>query len=99
MLDAFVSNGIKALPYKGPVLAVYCYNEPERRASRDLDLLIREADIDATMAALARLGYCSLQSGLSERRTRSFYAYNGQDALVCDDRIAVEPHWRLNPGH
>jgi hypothetical protein len=97
VLDALRADGISALPYKGPVLAVYCHAEPELRGCRDLDVLIREADISATMVALGRLGYSSLQTGLSESRMRSFYAYNGQDALVCDDRMPVEPHWRLNP--
>jgi hypothetical protein len=97
VLDALHADGIAALPYKGPVLAAYCHAEPELRGCRDLDVLIREPDIAATMVALGRLGYCSLQTGLSERRMRSFYAYNGQDALVCDDRMLVEPHWRLNP--
>jgi hypothetical protein len=97
VLDALTSAGVPALPYKGPVLAAMCYPEPHIRGCRDLDFLIHERDIEATMAALARLGYRSLQSGLSPRRMRSYFAYNGQDVLLADGRMPVEPHWRLNP--
>jgi Uncharacterised nucleotidyltransferase len=97
VLDAFAAAQVSGLPYKGPVLAALCYAEPALRGCRDLDVLIHERDIAAAMTALHELGYRSLLTGLSERRMRSFYAYNGQDALVADDRMPVEPHWRLNP--
>lgn len=97
VLDVLSEAGVAALPYKGPVLAAAAYADPALRGCRDLDVLIHEHDIATTMTALRRLGYCSLQTGLSPRRMREFYAYNGQDALVADGRTAVEPHWRLNP--
>jgi hypothetical protein len=97
VLDVLRDAGVRALPYKGLVLAALCHAVPMLRECRDLDVLIHERDIAATMAALERLGYRSLQTGLSPRRMRAFHAYNGQGALVCDDRIPVEPHWRLNP--
>jgi hypothetical protein len=97
VLDALAASAVTAMPYKGVVLAAQCYADPALRGCRDLDVLIHERDIAATMAALAGLGYHSLQTGLSPRRMRRFYDYNGQDALVADDRMPVEPHWRLGP--
>ena len=97
VLDALTSAGVTALPYKGLVLAELGYARPASRGCRDLDVLIRERDIAATMAALEGLGYRSLHTGLSPRRMREFYEYNGQDMLVAEGRLPVEPHWRLNP--
>ena len=97
VLDALTEAGIAALPYKGLVLAAAAYADPALRGCRDLDFLIHEPDIAATMATLRRLGYTALHTGLSPRRLRQFYAYNGQETMISDERTAVEPHWRLNP--
>jgi hypothetical protein len=97
VLDRLTAAGITALPYKGLVLAALAYPDPALRGCRDLDVMIHHQDIAAAMLALGHLGYRTLQTGLSARRLRAFYRYNGQDALVADDRMPVEPHWRLNP--
>jgi Uncharacterised nucleotidyltransferase len=97
VLNALTAAGVSALPYKGLVLAALCHADPALRGCRDLDVLIKEDDIAAAMAALRRLGYRSLQTGLSPRRMREFYAYNGQDVLIAEGLMPVEPHWRLNP--
>jgi hypothetical protein len=97
VLDVLNLAGVPALPYKGPILATLAYAEPALRGCRDLDVLIHPANLAAAMTALGSLGYRSLQTGLSPRRMRAFYAYNGQDALIAEDRMPVEPHWRLNP--
>src|SRR5580700_9018961 len=49
--------GIKALPYKGPVLAQTLYGEVTRRQFGDLDILILPTDVLKAKAALHDLGY------------------------------------------
>jgi hypothetical protein len=51
------SMGIKALPYKGPVLAQTLYGEVARRQFGDLDILILPTDVLKAKAALLDLGY------------------------------------------
>jgi hypothetical protein len=51
------SMGIKALPYKGPVLAQTLYGEVTRRQFGDLDILILPTDVLKAKAALHDLGY------------------------------------------
>jgi len=54
------SAGIRALPYKGPVLAKTLYGDVTQRQFSDLDILIRPEDVLKAKAALRALGHsCS----------------------------------------
>jgi hypothetical protein len=98
VIDALAANGIDALPYKGPILALQAYGDPAVRESRDLDLLIRQDDLWNALAVLGRLGYRSDSIlGLRPRRIADYYAYNGHDILFAQDKLPIEPHWALAP--
>ena len=98
VIDALAANGIDALPYKGPILALQAYGDPAVRESRDLDLLIRQDDLWNALAVLGRLGYRSdAIVGLRPRRIADYYAYNGHDILFAQDKLPIEPHWALAP--
>ncbi|MGH7789797.1 MAG: nucleotidyltransferase domain-containing protein [Candidatus Binatia bacterium] len=49
--------GIAYLLVKGPVLTQQVYDSPAQRHYFDLDLVVREADVDAAQTALEGLGY------------------------------------------
>jgi hypothetical protein len=57
ILNRLESTGIKALPYKGPVLAEALYGEVTERQFGDLDILILPADVMKAKSALLDLGY------------------------------------------
>jgi hypothetical protein len=98
VIDALAVNGIDALPYKGPILALQAYGDPAIRESRDLDLFIRQDDLWNALAVLGRLGYRSEAIvGLRPRRIADYYAYNGHDILFAQDKLPIEPHWALAP--
>ncbi|MSP03362.1 MAG: hypothetical protein EXR07_20315 [Acetobacteraceae bacterium] len=97
LIDALAVAGVRAVPYKGPMVAALCYAEPAIRGCRDLDFLIDKRDIPETMAVLGRLGYRSMQAELSAKQTQAYFAYNGQDTLIADGLMPVEPHWALGP--
>jgi hypothetical protein len=64
VLDAFFAPGIRVLIIKGSALAYDVYDAPELRPRGDTDLLIAEADCDATRALMHELGFESpLTSG------------------------------------
>jgi hypothetical protein len=56
-LGALDRVGIVPIALKGPVLADRLHAEPGLRASTDLDLLVREADLERAIAALLPLGF------------------------------------------
>ena len=51
------SGSVKALPFKGPVLAQALYGEVTGRQFGDLDILILPADVPKAKAVLLELGY------------------------------------------
>lgn len=55
--DLFESNGITALPYKGPVLAEVAYDGVGKRSFGDLDFLVAKADVKEACDLLERHGY------------------------------------------
>jgi len=53
----FESRQLRAVPYKGPVLAQSLYGDLGLRSFSDLDLLISPADFERAKQALAEIGY------------------------------------------
>ena len=97
VVGALARQGIEAVVIKGPVLARQIYPHPSLRDFRDLDLLVRPADRDATLAVLTARGYRSAVADLPAGRLRAYYDYNGQDILFAAGRYPLEPHWALAP--
>ena len=73
------SAGIKALPYKGPILADSLYGEVTQRQFCDLDVLILPADVPKAKATLLALGH----SCGPELRQQEEPATSAQDAATC----------------
>jgi hypothetical protein len=57
LLDLFEANGIRAVPFKGPVLATLLYGHVGLRESVDLDILIRRQDIVRATSLMIAHGY------------------------------------------
>jgi hypothetical protein len=57
ILNHLESAGIKALPYKGPILAKTLHGEVTQRQFTDLDILILPVDVPKAKATLMTLGY------------------------------------------
>ena len=57
LLEAFADRGVRALPFKGPVLEAVAYGEVGMRAYRDLDLLVPRTDVTAAVDVLEAHGY------------------------------------------
>lgn len=57
LLDALAKNGVEAIPFKGPLLAIQVFGDLGLREFRDLDFLIRDEDLEKTIAILKHLGY------------------------------------------
>ncbi len=57
ILQHFEKRNLRAVPYKGPVLAETAYGDLALRNFSDLDFLISSADLEAARQALAELDY------------------------------------------
>lgn len=95
IIDRLAKSGVEAIPFKGPVLALQAYGDLGLRAFRDLDFLIRDADLAATIAVLDEMGY-RRKEGLSAAQFDLIHRLQGQEIIINERAgITVEPHTRL----
>ncbi|MDR9429238.1 MAG: nucleotidyltransferase family protein [Natronomonas sp.] len=57
LLEAFEARGVRALPFKGPVLEAFAHGEIGMRAYGDLDVLVPREDVTAAVDVLEAAGY------------------------------------------
>jgi len=57
VIERLASQGVQAVPYKGPVLAIQAYEDFALREFEDLDIIVRQRDIPRANDAVVSLGY------------------------------------------
>jgi hypothetical protein len=57
LFEGFAQAGVEALVIKGPVLSARCYGDPGLRQYGDLDLIVRDAEIQRATELMIRFGY------------------------------------------
>jgi hypothetical protein len=86
-------EAIQAIPLKGPLLALRCYDPPFlRKPSVDLDIAVRSRDLERACAALVQAGY---SSGVELDEATAFHH---EIAFHHPSRTSVELHFRLSHG-
>ena len=99
LLRAFERAGIRALPLKGPALALQIHGDMTLRQVRDLDFLLDAENIDRAMDLLLGLGYRLHpdQEGfekLSARKKAVWESHKNQCCLLHRNRpLILELHW------
>jgi hypothetical protein len=91
LLDLLKSNGIPAIPYKGPALAAAAYGNVAYRQFGDLDILIHKRNLTRTKELLISDGYQLQLTG--EREEASLKYHYHYHFLRNDSRVHVEIHW------
>jgi predicted O-linked N-acetylglucosamine transferase (SPINDLY family) len=81
IIETLAKNGIEAIPFRGPVLALQAYGDFGLREPSDLDLLIRERDLASAVAMLGRLGYLR-QEDLSVAQLDLTHRIQGREILI-----------------
>lgn len=88
---------VRALPYKGPVLAMTAYGDLSMRQAGDLDILVPQADLARARAILDASGYqCTdnLTPSQEEAHLASAIEYNFC-YMKPEGQILVELHWQV----
>lgn len=97
LLRLFAANGIEAIPYKGPALAVCAYGDVALRQFVDLDVLVRRRDVQRASALLAADGY-EPHFRLDADAERAFMRLSYVQLFTRDaGQRAVELHWAIAP--
>ena len=97
ILDRLNAHGIRALAFKGPVLAQQLYGQPFHREFVDLDILVPTEEVGQVIALLGADGF-EAQFELASGQLTRFQKNWCEIALYNHARnILVEIHWRLFP--
>jgi hypothetical protein len=97
ILDRLKGQGIRALAFKGPVLAQQLYDQPFRREFGDLDILVPTEAVGRVIALLGADGF-EAQFGLTPGQLTRFQKNWCEMGLYNRARnTTVEIHWRLFP--
>jgi len=97
IMRALQAANIRAVPYKGPVLAAAAYGTLAARGFCDLDILVAETDVRRTLGIVSDLGYraeYSLSPAQESKYFRNTCEYN---FLHESKHTQVEIHWQIVP--
>ncbi|ARV58403.1 hypothetical protein BZZ01_06910 [Nostocales cyanobacterium HT-58-2] len=99
LLSLMQEQGIVAVPYKGPVLALSVYGNVALRQFGDLDIIVQPTDLFAVKKLLLAQGYrCKVNMTHAEEisylQSKSEHTY---DFIHDDKQIFLEIHWRIAP--
>jgi hypothetical protein len=99
IVDAFEKRGIEVVAHKGPALSLLAYGRVGVRDSVDLDLVVREGDVDAAERLLRERGYRRHSPGDLRPRVEAAWrrAWNETEFVSADGWVFVDLHWRICP--
>jgi Uncharacterised nucleotidyltransferase len=99
ILALLEANDIKAVPYKGLVLANSAYGNLAMRQTGDLDIIVQLNDILKVKKILLDLGY-QRKSNLTDTQERAFFQSKREhtfDFVNKTKTVLIEIHWRITP--
>jgi Uncharacterised nucleotidyltransferase len=97
IIQALVGEKIRAIPYKGPVLAASTYGNLAMRGFCDLDLLIAKQDVQRARSVMLQLGYGGEYSLTPAQETRYLRSACEHNFVHHGNRVQVEIHWQVVP--
>lgn len=97
VLTSFKENGISAVPYKGPAIAVKLYRNLALRQFCDLDILVRECDVWKASELIIARGF-EPHFLIPKRKRRAFVRLSYVQLFRRDaGRTLIELHWGIAP--
>jgi hypothetical protein len=95
LLDLFQTNGISAIPYKGPTLGILAYGDISLRHFVDLDFIVHKNDVLRAKQLLLSEGYRP-EYVLSPDQELAYLQHECEYNFFDDHRkILVELHWDI----
>jgi hypothetical protein len=95
LMDLFQSNGLSAIPYKGPTLSVLAYGDISLRQFVDLDFIVHKHDVLRAKELLLSEGYRP-ECALPPDQELAYLQHECEYSFVDDHRnIIVELHWDI----
>ncbi len=97
LITRFADSGIDAIPYKGPVLALFAYGNVALRRFVDLDVIVKKSDVLKAREILLAEGYTPSKSlSLNQQELLLRTQHNLQFSRD-NHRLILELHWEVAP--
>jgi hypothetical protein len=97
LINLFRDEGIEAIPYKGPALALFAYGNIALRRFIDLDVIVKKSDVLKARDSLLTCGYKPSKSlSLTQQELLLRTQHNMQFSRD-NHRLIVELHWDVAP--
>jgi hypothetical protein len=97
LIDLFAAAGIEAIPYKGPALALFAYDNLALRRFVDLDVIVKKSDVLQAREILLNEGYTPSKSlSLAQQELLLRTQHNMQFSRD-NHRLIIELHWEVAP--
>jgi hypothetical protein len=93
--DLFNKHNIVHVPYKGPVLASYLFDDFAMRSYVDLDILVATEDFPQVYALLSANGYTP-EVDISQRQSAAYASVEDNLMFVPVRGVPIEIHWELS---
>jgi hypothetical protein len=94
LLDRFANQGVEAIVFKGPALAMLAYGDLDLRRFVDLDLIVRRGDMDRAIEVLMQNGY-ELSRDLTGEQ-QAVLLRTQHNLQFTKGRVIVELHWQVS---
>jgi hypothetical protein len=98
ILDGLAAEGIRAMPFKGPVLSEYVYGDIAMRFFSDLDILVAPGDALKARANLLKNGFIP-EIRMDDHQAEVYVNHESDFSFSDEDEaFVIELHWRMD-GH
>lgn len=96
IVAALNTSNILCLAFKGPTLAALAYEDVALRQFADLDLLVRERDVERARDTLRQQGFSAVDV-LSPKGEAALLRFDNAYAFRNSDEVILDLHWRFAP--
>ncbi len=97
LITLLAERGIDAIPYKGPVLALFAYDNLALRRFVDLDVIVKKTDVLQAREILAAEGYTPTKSLSLTRQELLLRTQHNMQFSRDNHRLLIELHWEVAP--
>src|SRR6266850_4854764 len=95
LIKLLAASGIEAIPYKGPLLALFAYGDLNLRRFIDLDIMVRKGDVLRARELLLAEGYDAAKSLTLDQQQLLLRTQHNLQFTRDQRQLIVELHWEV----
>jgi hypothetical protein len=93
LIQLLAKEGIEAIPYKGPALALFAYDNLVLRRFVDLDVIVKKSDVPRARDLLLAEGYAATKSLTAAQQDLLLRTQHNLQFARDNRRLLLELHW------